>query len=133
MPISEDLPTIAMAPPVARPPELEATVAETRAPVQRPRSSMMDGGPPPASRTNVMTTLASPEPQPMDMATTRVMPMRPDSMGGFILRKGPGPSETPTVQTRNSPTRWTTIAVVVGVAVLVLWVLIVAVLRALFR
>ena len=68
------------------------------------------------------------------MAKTRVMPMRPDSQGGFILRKkGPSQSETPTMPTRPSGSQWTLIAIVVGTAVLLLWVVIVVVLRALFR
>ncbi len=125
-----------------RPMELAETVAVARPPVERPRSMMMDDDrPPPASRTNVMSTLVSPDPAP-DFAKTHVMPIRPapapglgpDSMGGFILKKrGPSQSETPTAQTRRGGASWTTIAIIVGVGVLVLWVIIVVVLRALFR
>jgi eukaryotic-like serine/threonine-protein kinase len=120
-----------------RPIDFDATVAVSRPPVERPERPMLQETSPAHDDASRMSTLTSPGSLPPDLAKTRVMPMRPDSQGGFILpKKGPSASETPTVPphtTRAKGSAWTLIAVVVGTAVLLLWVVIVVVLRALFR
>ena len=91
----------------------------------------MDDAPPPSGATSVMVAPV------VDMRETRRMaPPAPREMGGFILKKRPAQSETPTFPIGNRSAGgkgWTTLAIGIGVGVLVLWVVLVVVLRALLR
>ena len=86
----------------------------------------------PASKTSVMPSPPV-QPGPHRLSPRATAPLPPESMGGFLLKRNPGPSasETPTVTTRDSSKTWTTIALVVGFGALALWGLVLLVLHLL--
>ncbi len=150
VPVSEDAPTRVVAA-YAPEPEAPTRVSPRQADMMKTlqyhppaaprgdgprRPNAHDDEPIPQSKTSVMLSPPMSAPVQLGLADTTRMPApEPASMGGFILKKRqPAQSEVPTVKARAPrSSAWTKIAIGVGVGVLVLWVLLVVVLRALFR